>query len=57
VIEEDAYADILIVDGNPLQDRSVLGTSDKWFDAPTPPESPATIRVIMKDGQFCKNTL
>jgi len=57
VIEKGAYADILIVDGNPLRDLSVVGTSDKWFDAPTPPESPATIRIIMKDGKVYKNTL
>jgi len=57
VIEEGAYADILIVDGNPLKDLSVIGTSDKWFDAPTPPDSPETIRVIMKDGKIYKNTL
>jgi imidazolonepropionase-like amidohydrolase len=57
VIEEGAYADILIVDGNPLQDLSVIGTNDKWFDAPTPPESPGTIRIIMKDGEIYKNTL
>jgi imidazolonepropionase-like amidohydrolase len=57
VIEEGAYADILVVDGNPLEDLSVIGTSDKWFDAPTPPESPDTIRIIMKDGVIYKNTL
>jgi hypothetical protein len=57
VIEEGAYADILIVDGNPLEDLSVVGTSDKWFDAPTPPESPETIRIIMKDGVIYKNSL
>jgi imidazolonepropionase-like amidohydrolase len=57
VIEEGAYADILIVNGNPLEDLSVIGTSDKWFDAPTPPESPESIRVIMKDGVIYKNTL
>jgi hypothetical protein len=57
VIEEGAYADILIVDGNPLQDLSVIGTNDKWFDAPTPPESPETIRIIMKDGKVYKNEL
>ena len=57
VIEEGAYADILIVDGNPLEDLSVIGTNDKWFDAPTPPESPETIRLIMKDGEIYKNTL
>jgi imidazolonepropionase-like amidohydrolase len=57
VIEEGAYADLLIVDGNPLQDLSVIGTNEKWFDAPTPPESPETIRIIMKDGEIYKNTL
>jgi len=57
VIEEGAYADILLVDGNPLEDFSVMGTSDKWYDGPTRPESPETIRVIMKDGVIYKNTL
>ena len=57
VIEEGAYADILIVDGNPLEDFSVVGTGDKWFDAEPRPESPETIRIIMKDGKIYKNTL
>ncbi len=57
VIEEGAYADILIIDGNPLEDLSVIGTSDKWFDAPEQPKSPETIRIIMKDGVIYKNTL
>jgi imidazolonepropionase-like amidohydrolase len=57
VIEEGAYADILIVDGNPLEDFSVVGTGGKWFGAEPRPESPETIRVIMKDGKFYKNTL
>ena len=57
VIEEGAYADILIVDGNPLEDFSVVGTGDKWFGADPRPESPKTIRIIMKDGVIYKNTL
>ena len=57
VIEEGAYADILILDGNPLEDFSVVGTGDKWFDAELRPDSPETIRVIMKDGVIYKNTL
>ena len=57
VIEEGAYADILIVDGNPLEDFSVVGSGDKWFDAEPRPESPETIRIIMKDGKIYKNTL
>jgi len=57
VIEEGAYADILIVDGNPFEDFSVVGTGDKWFGAEPRPESPETIRIIMKDGVIYKNTL
>jgi hypothetical protein len=57
VIEEGAYADILLIDGNPLEDLSVIGTSDKWFDAPERPESSETIQFIMKDGVIYKNTL
>ncbi len=45
VIEEKAYADLLLVDGNPLVDISVL-------------EEPETgLRLIMKNGQIYKNTL
>ena len=57
VIEEGAYADILLVDGNPLEDLSVIGTQDQWFDGPDRPEGVETIRVIMKDGKIYKNTL
>ena len=57
VIEEGAYADILIVDGNPLEDISVIGANEQWFDAPPRGQDVASIRVIMKDGRFYKNTL
>ena len=57
VIEEGAYADLLIVDGNPLKDLSVIGTQDKWFDGPDRPDGVKTIRIIMKDGVIYKNTL
>ncbi|MEM1076514.1 MAG: amidohydrolase family protein [Pseudomonadota bacterium] len=57
VIEKGAYADILILDGNPLEDFSVIGAGEKWFDAELRPDSPETIRVIMKDGVIYKNTL
>ncbi|MGR5118761.1 amidohydrolase family protein [Vibrio astriarenae] len=57
VVEVGAYADLLVVDGNPLEDLSVLGANEKWFDAePRNPELD-TIKVIMKDGQVYKNTL
>ncbi len=33
VIEVDAIADIILVEGNPLEDISVLGATPQWFDA------------------------
>ena len=44
VVSEGAYADLLLVDGNPLED---LGTVT----------DPANLLVIMKDGKLYKNTL
>ena len=45
VVEEGALADLLLVDGDPLQDLSLVATPDKSFV------------VIMKDGRLYKNTL
>jgi imidazolonepropionase-like amidohydrolase len=45
VIEEGAYADLLIVDGNPLEDVRILEDYQN------------NIRLIMKDGVVYKNTL
>jgi len=56
VIEAGAYADILVVDGNPLEDISVIGGSKTWFDAPDR-DGIDTMRIIMKDGVIYKNTL
>jgi imidazolonepropionase-like amidohydrolase len=56
VIEAGAYADILLVDGNPLEDISVIGGVEQWFDAPDR-DGVETIRLIMKDGVIYKNTL
>ncbi len=58
VIEEGAYADTLIVDGNPLEDITVLGASEKLFDAPERKAGDIeTMQLIMKDGRIFKNTL
>ncbi|MCP4396311.1 MAG: amidohydrolase family protein [bacterium] len=57
VIEEGAYADILIVDGNPLEDITVIGANKEWFTAPPREKGIPTIRMIMKDGKVYKNTL
>ena len=57
VIEEGAYADLLIVDGNPLEDFTVIGANNKWFDAEPRDQDIPTIRIIMKDGKIYKNTL
>jgi imidazolonepropionase-like amidohydrolase len=56
VIEAGAYADILIVDGNPLEDLTVIGANKKWFDA-TKRDGIETLKLIMKDGKVYKNTL
>jgi len=45
VIQEGAYADLLLVDGNPLKDIMLM----------TDPES--NFKVIMKNGKIYKNTL
>jgi imidazolonepropionase-like amidohydrolase len=57
VIEEGAYADILIVDGNPLEDISVIGAVSVLFDAPARSKQVDSIKLIMKDGKIYKNTL
>ncbi|MBK9105552.1 MAG: amidohydrolase family protein [Saprospiraceae bacterium] len=45
VIEVGAYADLLLVDGNPLSDINVMVDYDKNFV------------LIIKDGKVCKNTI
>ena len=57
VLEKGAYADILLLDGNPFEDFSVVGTGDQWFGADKRPDSPESIKLIMKDGVIYKNTL
>ena len=58
VIEEGAYADILLIDGNPLEDITVLGGNPLMFDAPErKPGEIDTMDLIMKDGVIYKNTL
>jgi imidazolonepropionase-like amidohydrolase len=44
VVKQGAYADLLLVDGNPLADLSAVTDEDN-------------LRVIMKDGKIYKNTL
>jgi imidazolonepropionase-like amidohydrolase len=59
VIEEGAYADLLIVDGNPLEDITVIGGNELWMKAPLREAGVGidTMKVIMKDGVIYKNTL
>ncbi len=56
IIEQGAYADLLIVDDNPLEDLSILGANKLWYDAP-PRKGVEGIKLIMKDGVIYKNTL
>jgi imidazolonepropionase-like amidohydrolase len=44
VVKEGSYADLLVIDGNLLQDIAVIGELDN-------------LKLIMKDGQIYKNTL
>jgi len=44
-IEAGAYADMLVLDGNPLEDISLIADPDK------------TMKLIMKDGRIYKNNL
>ena len=44
-IEAGAYADILVLDGNPLEDISLIADPER------------TMKLIMKDGRIHKNTL
>ncbi|MBW4936014.1 metal-dependent hydrolase family protein [Marinobacter sp. F4206] len=44
-ITEGAYADLILVDGNPLEDLNLVADPDNNFD------------LIMKDGKIYKNTL
>ena len=57
VIEAGAYADILLVDGNPLEDIGAIGGNPRWFDAKPRERGIDSIRLIMKDGVIYKNTL
>ena len=56
-VHVDVCRDILLVDGNPLEDLSMLGANPKWFDAEPRERGIETIRLIMKDGKIYKNTL
>ena len=44
-IEAGAYADLLVVDGDPLQDISLIGDPDR------------AMKLIMKEGRIHKNGL
>jgi imidazolonepropionase-like amidohydrolase len=58
VVEVGAYADIILVDGNPLENLSVIGAAPSMFGStPRPTPSVDTIRLVVKDGKIYKNTL
>jgi imidazolonepropionase-like amidohydrolase len=44
VVKKGAYADLLLVDGNPLEDLKAVTDADN-------------IKIIMKDGKIYKNVL
>ncbi|OBT12157.1 amidohydrolase [Vibrio sp. UCD-FRSSP16_10] len=57
VIEKGAVADVILVEGNPLEDMSVIGATEKWFDADPEYKEIETIKLVMKDGKIYRNKL
>jgi imidazolonepropionase-like amidohydrolase len=57
VIEVGAYADLLLVDGNPLEDITVIGGTNAWFDADPEFKLIETIHLVMKDGKIYRNEI
>ncbi len=57
VIEEGAYADLLLIDGNPLEDIAVIGGTTAWFDAPPEFRLIPTIHLVMKNGGIYRNEI
>jgi imidazolonepropionase-like amidohydrolase len=57
VIEVGAYADIILVDGNPLEDLSVLGATYDMWATPRATQAVSTIPFVMKDGVIYRNEL
>ncbi|MCP4333130.1 MAG: hypothetical protein GY785_10785 [Gammaproteobacteria bacterium] len=57
VIEKGAYADIILVDGNPLEDLKLLGASIDMWAPPRTDRTIETIPFVMKDGKIYWNRL
>jgi len=57
VIEVGAYADIILVDGNPLEDLSALGATYDMWAAPRATQAVSTIPLVMKGGKIYRNEL
>ena len=57
MIQEGAYADLLLVDGNPLEDITVIGGTNAWFDADPEFKLIETLHLVMKDGKIYRNDI
>ncbi|PMM39041.1 metal-dependent hydrolase family protein [Vibrio splendidus] len=57
VIENGAVADILLIEGNPLEDMAVIGATPEWFDADPEYKTIDTIKLVMKDGVVYRNEM
>lgn len=55
VIEPGAQADLLLIDGNPLENIGLVGGDSAWWDAST--NEIATMPLVMKGGVIFRNRL
>lgn len=45
MVEADAYADLLLIDGDPIADIKLIADPER------------NLKIIMKDGRIYKNTM
>ncbi|MEP4485475.1 MAG: amidohydrolase family protein [Halioglobus sp.] len=57
LVKEGAYADLILVDGNPLEDITVIGGTDKWWTAEPEYKVIPSIHLVMKGGNIYRNEI
>ncbi|MEP0200857.1 MAG: amidohydrolase family protein [Halioglobus sp.] len=57
LVKEGAYADLILVEGNPLEDITVIGGTDKWWTAEPEYKLIPSIHLVMKGGNIYRNEI